>query len=93
MKKRLAEVQQEGGATRKLGGSLAEVAKLACRKRGEVVVVVAKGKYNKYGYTFSDVCRLCDVVRDGSIKMAWLNPEHDMHDPSTMNVPLGTIKR
>ena len=92
-KKQLAKTQKKDSAARKLGGSLAEAAKLGNRKRGEEVLVVAKGKYNTSGYTFDDVTRLCSAVAEGGIKLAWLRPEHDMHDPATMNVPYGTIKR
>jgi len=92
-KKQLDEIQQADDVARKLGGSLAEVAKLGNCKRGEKVVVVAKGKYSVAGHTFADIVRLCTALGDGSMKLAWLRSEHEQHDPATMNVPRGSIKR
>lgn len=61
------------------------------KKRGEQVVVTARGEYG--GYDFADVVRLCKAVESGEIKPAWLEEGHKKHDPVDMNVPYSTIRR
>jgi len=72
-------------------GASAEVSKLGNCKRGAQVALKAKASYG--GYTFGNVDRLCSAVDAKQIKLAWLHPAHELHDPSTMNVPRATIAK
>jgi len=72
-------------------GAFAEVSKLGSCKRGAQVALKVKASYG--GYTFGNVGRLCSAVDAKQIKLAWLHPAHELHDPSTMNVPRATIAK
>ena len=89
-KRRLAE-EGDGVDADAPRGAFAEVSKLGSCKRGAQVALKVKASYG--GYTFGNVGRLCSAVDAKQIKLAWLHPAHELHDPSTMNVPRATIAK
>ena len=55
------------------------MSKLGRCKRGAQVAVKANASYG--GYMLCDVNRLCSAVDAKQIKLAWLHPAHELHDP------------
>ena len=62
-------------------------------KRGTVFQVKMRGTYGAgKTYDWQDVVRIGEKIFKKEMKLSWLKPDHKKHDPSTMNVPYGTMK-